>query len=360
MRALFVGGGTGGHLAPGVAVAEGLAARGHDVAFAIAGRDVERALLGPRGLEHHALFRGGLGRPAPWRLAVWFAAVRRWRALLAERSPDVVVVLGGWVALPVVIAGTGARPTVLLEQNAHPGRVQRALSGRVDHVCLAYDGDAMPRGRATTTVTGNPLRDLAPLAAADARARLGLDPRRATLLLMGGSQGAADVNRLAGALVAVVAETGAPWQVLHITGAGRHGVEGSSARVDVPVVRVPFVDDMAAAYAAADVAVCRSGAITVAELAATGTPALFVPYPHHADDHQRKNAAPLVQAGGADVVDADDPRGERSAPARLAAMLPRLAAMADAARSLARTDARDLVVDVVERAAGADSRGLRR
>lgn len=360
MRALFVGGGTGGHLAPGVAVAEALVARGHEVSFAIAGRAVEHALLDPRGFAHHALFVGGGGRPSPLRVDVWARATRAWRRVLRDVAPDVVVVLGGWVALPVVVA----RPrcaTVLIEQNACAGRVQRLLSGRVDHVCLASDGADMPRGRASTTVTGNPLRTFAAVAPADARRALGLAPDRRTLLLMGGSQGAADLNRLAPALCEALAVEDDAWQVLHVTGAARHGVD-ETHDVGLDVVRVPFVDDMAAAYAAADVAVCRSGALTVAELAATGTPSLLLPYPHHADDHQRANAAELVEAGGAEVVAADDPRGEATAAARLTAMLPRLEAMSSAARTVARPGARDEVVAIVERAGGvaADGRAARR
>ncbi len=356
MRVAFVGGGTGGHLVPGIAVAERLVDHGHDVCFAIAGRDVERALLDPRGLEHHALFDGGQGRPAPWRLDVWLRAWSRWRALERRFDPHVTVVLGGWVALPIVFARRGV--SVLLEQNASPGKVQRALSGRVDHACLAYPGADMPTGRVSTTVTGNPLRTLPRVERAEACARLGLDIARKTLLVMGGSQGAADVNRLVPSLLVVLAERAEAWQILHLTGHAAHGVEAVQDG-SVPIVRRAFVDTMADAYAASDVAVCRSGAITVAELAATGTPALLVPYPYHDDDHQRANAAPLVEAGGAVTVPYDDPRGVESAPPLLRDVLARLAAMSLAARTVAHDDATDVVTNIIEDAA-ARARGLQR
>lgn len=347
MRVIFLGGGTGGHLVPGIAVAEQLRAAGHSSLFVIAGREVERQLLVPRGLAHEPLLehhRGAQARPSPLALGTWLGAAGRWRALVRRHDPDAIVVLGGWVALPALITGFLGRPSVLIEQNAVAGRVSRRFGRRVDHVCLTRGGDDMPRGRRGTHLTGNPAPPLPAVERGAAAAVLGLDPGRRTLLLMGGSQGASDLNALLPALGTVLASSGESWQVFNITG-GRGAVDQGD--VEVPVVQVDFVQDMAPVYSVADVAVCRAGAGTVTELAATGTPSVLVPYPHHADRHQVANALPLVRAGGALLVPDDDPTGRARAPRLLAEALGRLRAMGDAARSLSRPDAAERVTRIV-------------
>ncbi len=348
MRTLFLGGGTGGHLAPGIAVAEVLRSRGHDSYFLIAGREVELAMLGARGLDAEPLF-GDTTRPAPWRLGSWMGATAKWRAAVRRFDPDVIVVLGGWVALPAVVTGFFGRPSVLIEQNALPGKVVRLLGPRVEHACLAVGGEDMPRGRATTRVTGNPTPALQRRERGEACRSLGLDPARRTLLLAGGSQGAADLNALAGPLVGVLAASGEPWQILNITG-GRVPAENDAVD-DVPVVRVDFLSDMGAAWCVADMAVCRAGAGTVSELANTGTPSVLVPYPHHADRHQEANARRLVEAGGALMTPRRDPSGRATVPELLRTALDRRKAMANAARGLARPEAARQVAEVVLKAA---------
>jgi len=350
-KVAFLGGGTGGHLAPGVGVAEELRRRGHESLFLIAGRPVEHALLEPRHLSSVELF-GDRTRPSPFDVGSWFSASRRWRRTVREYDPDAIVVLGGWVALPAVLSGFYGRPSVLLEQNARAGKVQRLLGQRVEHACLAVDGEDMPRGRRSTHVTGNPAPDRPPRTRAQAAAAFGLDAARRTLLLMGGSQGAGDLNALLPALTAELAASGQAWQVLNITGgqpappAARDG-----ERADLPVVRRQFVADMAAAWAITDVAVCRSGAGTIAELACTGTPSVLVPYPHHADHHQEANGRQLVEAGGALMVGRDDATGARTAAALLRRALARLPQMSAAALSVARPRAASDVADVVVEAA---------
>lgn len=287
MKVAFLGGGTGGHLGPGIGVAEILRREGHELLFVIAGREVERALLEPRDLPCLALFGAG-GRPALHRVDVWLRALTRWRRMLTERDPDVVVVLGGWVALPAVWTGLRGRASVLVEPNGRPGKVQRLLHRRVDHCCLAVDAPGMPRGRRTTRVTGTPSPPLSRWRRERSAEHLDLDPGRRTLLVMGGSQGAADLNALVPAAARRLAATGEPWQILNLT--GPRGVGDRRELEGVPVLRRPFLVEMAAAWALADVALCRAGAGTVAELAATGTPAVIVPYPHHADRHQDRKS----------------------------------------------------------------------
>ncbi|MGQ0552131.1 MAG: UDP-N-acetylglucosamine--N-acetylmuramyl-(pentapeptide) pyrophosphoryl-undecaprenol N-acetylglucosamine transferase [Planctomycetota bacterium] len=344
MKVAYLGGGTGGHLAPGVAVAEELRRRGHDALFCIAGRDVERQLLEPRGLSSCALFGDG-GRPAFTDLAKWTRAVLRWRRALADYAPDAVVVLGGWVAAPALLTGLRGRPSVLIEQNARAGKVQRLLGGRVDFACLSVAGPGMPRGRRGTRVTGNPLlTDTSLLDRAEAARRLGLAADRRTLLLMGGSQGSSDVNALLPVLLPVLEETGEPWQVLNLTGRQPCPV---LERHELPVLRQRFLQDMPAAYALADVAVCRAGGGTVAELAAHGIPSVLVPYPGHRDRHQEANGEILVKVGGALMVEAGDARGQKSAPALLRQVLARRAEMAKAAATAARPAATHDVAEVV-------------
>lgn len=348
VKVAFLGGGTGGHLAPGVAVAQELARRGHQSLFLIAGRQVEHALLDPRGLPARELF-GDRPRPSPLDLPSWARAVSRWRGVVRDERPDAIVVLGGWVALPAVLTGFWGRPSVLIEQNLRAGRVQRLLGGRVEHACLAGAGADMPRGRRSTRVTGNPAPELPRVPRDEAAARLGLDPARRVLLLMGGSQGAGDLNALLPVLCDVLREDGRPWQVLNVTGQQPAPVAGE---VGLPVVRRRFIEDMAATYSMTDVAVCRAGGSTVAELANTGTPAVLVPYPRHADRHQEANGQALVSCGGALMTRRDDPTGQRGAPALLREALRRLPAMAAAARAAAHPQAAREVAEVVLAAAG--------
>ncbi|GJM22158.1 MAG: UDP-N-acetylglucosamine--N-acetylmuramyl-(pentapeptide) pyrophosphoryl-undecaprenol N-acetylglucosamine transferase [Planctomycetota bacterium] len=347
MRVAFVGGGTGGHLAPGIAVAEQLREAGHDVRFVVAGREVEASMLSPRALPSVALFGAG-GRPPLRRLDQWWRATRRWRRELAGYDPHVVVVLGGWVALPCALSGWGARPSVLVETNARPGKVQRLLSGRVDHVCLGAQGPDMPQGRRSTRLTGTPVPGWRPLPRAEALAALGLDAQRHTLLIFGGSQGAADLDALLPAVAARLAARDEAWQLLHLRGPGRVVPAASSA--DVPLHSLPFQADMASVWAAADAALCRAGAGTVAELAASGTPALLLPYPHHRDRHQAANAEDLVRVGAALQVPDDDPCAQRSLPALLDELLDDLPARVHAARALARPGAARRVAEVVSEA----------
>ncbi len=360
MKVAFVGGGTGGHLAPGIGVAEVLRRDGHETLFLVAGRPVEHAMLGPRGLPSRDLFGGAGGRPPLHRFDTWLRATRALRRELDAFDPDVVVVLGGWVALPTVWSGFGRRPTVLIESNARPGKVQRLLARRVDHACLAADGPGMPHGRRSTQITGVPTPALDAPAREEAAARFGLDPARHTLLVMGGSQGARDLNRLVPAFRGVLARRAEPWQVLHITGEASFraanadgtdpvGAEGAA----VPTARVAFVADMAPAWALADAAVCRAGAGTVAELTSTGTPALLVPYPHHADRHQMWNGRPLVERGVALMVGEEDPAGERTAATLLARLLDDLPVMTARACPVSPSDAARCVAAVVGAAAGA-------
>jgi UDP-N-acetylglucosamine--N-acetylmuramyl-(pentapeptide) pyrophosphoryl-undecaprenol N-acetylglucosamine transferase len=361
VRLLITGGGTGGHLFPALAALEALRRRRPDaeVLFVGATRGVEASILPRKG---HA-FRGldvshVMGAGPLHRLRVGLSlpgVVWRARALLRDFRPGVVLGVGGYASVPTVIAaGLERIPIVMHEQNAYPGLANRWLARWATAVAVSFEGAAghFPRGR--VTVTGNPVRaDIGPGDARAARTRLGLDPERFTVLVFGGSQGAHRLNAaVRDALPALGG--GGGLQFVHGTGARDHGELQQAYREQrVPARAEPFVEDMATAYQAADFVLCRAGAGTIFELAAVGRPALLVPYPYAANDHQRLNAEALVEAGGAWLLLDQYCDGQRIAASLQAAQEKpdQLAAMAAKARTLARADAADRMVDLLEGAA---------
>jgi len=278
-------------------------------------------------------------------------------AVLREFRPSVVLGVGGYASVPAVVAARLARiPIVLHEQNAYPGLANRWLGRWANAVAVSFPASAVrfPSGR--VAVTGNPVRaEIAPGDPGEARRRLGLDPARFTALLFGGSQGAHRLNLAAREALPALAAGGRRFQFVHVTGQrdlaetrAAYAAQGIPARVE------PFLEEMAAAYAAADFVVCRAGAGTLFELAAAGKPALLVPYPYAADDHQRLNAEAMVAAGGAWLL-LDEHCDARRLTASLEAAHDKpeqLRAMAARARTLARPDAADRIVDLLEAAAG--------
>ena len=278
--------------------------------------------------------------------------------LVSNFRPEVVIGAGGYASVPVVAAaamlrgaGTlrGARIAVM-NPDVTPGLANRALATVADEVWCAYASTETFFGR-KFVLTGTPVRPefYAPLPAADARKRLGLSPDRKTILVFGGSQGARTLNVAASALVAR-RRLPADWQVLHIAGERDHewmAAERAAEPNDNRYVLAPHLAEMALAYAAADVAVCRAGASTLAELATMGLPAILVPYPYAAENHQRKNAEAFAAAGAAVIVD----DAELDADAlywKLIDVMPnmRRASMGAASKGLARPRA---LADMVER-----------
>lgn len=342
---VVAGGGTGGHLFPGLAVAEAVAgADAHAVlfvgsAFGIEARVIPRTrfaleLIPIRGLRGRG-WRGG----AELALQLPAALLRAWRILGRFRA-DVVLGVGGYASFPVVAAAWLRRvPTVLLEQNAHPGLANRVLGRLARRVCTTFAEANRYFPAARVVVTGNPVRAFAPPPPA---------PRRGfTVLVFGGSQGA---QRLNGALLeaaAVLHAAIADLHIIHQTGAAACAdITAAYAQRGIAAEVVAFIDDMGSAYHRADLVVCRAGATTVAELTALGKPAILVPYPFAADDHQRANAS-VVAARGAGLLVLDvECTGERLAReiSALANDRARLRRMGEAARQLAVPDAAARVV----------------
>jgi UDP-N-acetylglucosamine--N-acetylmuramyl-(pentapeptide) pyrophosphoryl-undecaprenol N-acetylglucosamine transferase len=237
--------------------------------------------------------------------------------VVSRFKPDVVVGAGGYASVPVVAAAAMLRTVgglhgvkiVVMNPDVAPGLANRALSAVADEVWCAYAATQAHFPR-KFVLTGTPVRPefyaLPP--PADARKRLGLDPVRTTILVFGGSQGARTINVAASAMVAR-RRLPPSWQVLHIAGERDHewmAAERNAERNDNRYVLLPYLAEMALAYAAADVALCRAGASTLAELATVGLPSILVPYPFAAEDHQRKNAEAFTAAGAATMIDDAD------------------------------------------------------
>ncbi|MEM1414662.1 MAG: undecaprenyldiphospho-muramoylpentapeptide beta-N-acetylglucosaminyltransferase [Myxococcota bacterium] len=314
-RILVAGGGTGGHLFPGLAVVEELRKRfsGIDVLFAGTAKGIEARVLPSRGealelLEVTPLkgrsFGGlaaSLGR-LPGSLAGAASVVRRHRA-------DLVIGVGGYASGPICLAAAGLGvPVALLEQNAHLGLTNRLLSPVVGRAYVTYAATAARFGE-RARVVGNPIRpELARAAKRAAADPEGFEARARGVLVFGGSQGAQALNETVPEALAAAELGGRP--VVHQTGAAmRDAVEARYRELGFrigsgpgEVTVTPFIDDMAAAYADAALVVSRAGATTLAELTAVGRPAVLVPFPHAADDHQAKNARALADAGAARAI----------------------------------------------------------
>lgn len=349
---VVMAGGTGGHVFPALAVAQVLLARGCSVSWLGTRQGIEARLVPAAGIAVDWLEIGGLrGKgwqgwlAAPWRLG---KAVAQALAALRVRRPAVVLGLGGFVAGPGGLAARLAGiPLVVHEQNAVAGLTNRSLAHLAQRVLAAFP-TAFPSGRAT--VTGNPVRiEIAALPPPSVRFADRQGPAR--LFVFGGSQGALAINRLLPAALAELPLALRP-MVLHQAGRGEARVAAVRAAYAAAGIQADvreFVDDMAAEYAAADLVVCRAGALTVAELAAAGVGAILLPLSTAVDDHQTANAAWLVAAGGALCL---DERG-LTAPA-LATQLQQVLMsgrdgwlrMATAARQCAVTDAAERVADV--------------
>lgn len=304
---VFAGGGTGGHLYPAIAIADALRAGGARVVFVGTGDRLESVIVPRAGYPLHTIASRPLRGSGPLE-SLLALGVNAWGTLqslllLPRLRPDIVVATGGYVCFPLVVAARVRRflratsaPIVLFEPNATPGLTNRVLAPMVDEIWGA--AVVAPRWAGKYVRTGVPvracLRDAPPRALA--AARFGLDPQRPVLLAMGGSQGARTIN---GAVRALAASHGLPasWQVLLVTGER----ERSGEAID-GVTTLAYLDDVAAGYAAADVVLARAGASTLAELTAAGKPAILVPYPFAADDHQTINARAFARTGAALVV----------------------------------------------------------
>jgi UDP-N-acetylglucosamine--N-acetylmuramyl-(pentapeptide) pyrophosphoryl-undecaprenol N-acetylglucosamine transferase len=335
---------------PALAVAEALRAEGAEVAF-IGGERAEAQLVPAAGFPLHAISVEGLSRSNPLRalraLGRAARALPRARRLLRELRADAVMGGGGYVAGPVGLAAVSLRtPLVLTEADSHLGLTNRLLARFARRICLAFP---LPgRNGARYLVTGRPVAAPA-LDRGEARERLGIGAEETCVLIYGGSLGARSIN-----LAAAEAFASAPFHVLHVSGHRDHAeLAGLGLAPGYDLREYLDLADFAAALAAADLVVARSGG-SVFEIAAHGRPAILVPYPHASADHQTANARWMVQAGAAVAIPDDELTAARLANevATLLADRSRMAAMASASSGLARPHAaRDVAGELLEAAA---------
>jgi UDP-N-acetylglucosamine--N-acetylmuramyl-(pentapeptide) pyrophosphoryl-undecaprenol N-acetylglucosamine transferase len=355
-RVMVMAGGTGGHVFPALATAHELARRGVEICWLGVPDSFEARLVPQHGFALELVpvrkLRGqGIAAKllAPWHLvrASYHAA-----QALRRRRPGLVLGMGGFVSGPGgVVSRLLGLPLVIHEQNAVPGLTNRWLARVATRVLEAFPGSFPPKTGARAV--GNPVRsEIARLAPPEERlpGRVG----RIRLLVVGGSLGAQALNETLPVALARLPEAVRPW-VRHQAGRGKAEAAQAAYRAVGVVAEVSeFLDDMAGAYAWADLVVCRSGALTVSELAAAGVGSILVPYPHAVDDHQTRNAAFLADAGAAlllpqPLLSAEHLAGLLEA---LAADRPRLLAMAQAARAQGRPDATARVADCCEQVLG--------
>jgi UDP-N-acetylglucosamine--N-acetylmuramyl-(pentapeptide) pyrophosphoryl-undecaprenol N-acetylglucosamine transferase len=347
---LMAGGGTGGHVIPALAVAGELARRGHQPLFIGTPSGLEAQLVPAAGfpirwIEIGGLKRVGLARTlrTMWQLP---RATFRLLALLKDQRPAAVFSLGGYVAGPVMLAAWLRRiPIVVMEPNALPGITNRWMGRAIARALISFPETAAFFPAAKTELTGLPVRpEFFALPAKPRESTL-------TLLITGGSQGSRTLNQAARQSWPLFRQAQFPVRIIHQTGSQAFSeFERDFSQAGLEGQIVPFIQDMPAASAAADLIVCRSGAGAVAELAAAGKPAILVPFPFAADDHQTRNAEVLARAGAARLVPDREFSGQRffQEVTSLAAPPGLLERMGEAARPFARPRAAQRAADILE------------
>jgi UDP-N-acetylglucosamine--N-acetylmuramyl-(pentapeptide) pyrophosphoryl-undecaprenol N-acetylglucosamine transferase len=351
MKVLIAAGGTGGHIYPGIAVANEVMARfpASEVLFVGTARGLETKIVPDSGFQLVLINSAGLknvGFVGKLKGAIvlprsfWEA-----RKILKEFKPDVVVGAGGYVSGPVLLSAHFMKfPTVVMDSNAMPGFTNRILAKYVDKAALTFDA-ALPYFPGKGVVTGNPVRE----EFFSVGRRQPAEPLH--ILVFGGSQGARAINDAVIAAIPLLGADSARLKITHQTGEGNYeAVRSAYMNNEVTGVEVrPYISNMVEAFEKADLIISRAGATTCAEVTAAGRAAIMIPFPGAADDHQRKNAEALVEKGAAVMILqkdlsavrlAEDIRAFINAPTRITAM-------ASAAKRLARPDAASATVDLM-------------
>ena len=353
MRILIAAGGTGGHIYPGIAVANETLRRHptSEIGFVGTERGLEKRLVPRAGFELSIIDSAGLknvGLLARLRgvLILPKSLVEAGR-LISRFHPDVVVGAGGYVSGPVLLTAALMRiPTLVMESNALPGFTNRRLARFIDKAAVSFE-EALPYFKGKGVVTGNPVRR--EFFEIPVRRR---DPNQFSILIFGGSQGARAINNAMIAALPLLEELKTRLRITHQTGEADFENVSAAYRVagweQADVTK--YVENMVNAFAEVDLVICRAGATTTAELVAAGKASVMIPFPLAADDHQRKNAEALQAAGGTKMILQADLSGERLATEinNLAAQPELITAMEQSSRSLARGDAAAAVVDLLE------------
>ena len=354
MRVLIAAGGTGGHIYPGIAVAQEIMRRdpASIVRFVGTARGLESRLVPQAGFELSIIESAGLKNVQLAARLYGLALLPRsffstWK-LIRDFNPDVVVGAGGYVSGPVVMtAALIKRPTLVMESNALPGWTNRVLARFVDRAAVSFE-QALPYFYGKAVVTGNPVRreffEIRP------KQR---DPQKFSLLVFGGSQGARAINEAMVAALPELDKLPADVHIRHQTGAAdlekvltAYSKAGWDSRAEVTA----YIDNMVKEFAEADLVICRAGATTTAELIAAGKASIMIPFPFATDDHQRKNAEALQESEASRMIIQKDLSAERlAAEIRRLVEAPQLVSeMESSARKLARGDAAAAAVDIIE------------
>lgn len=358
MNVVIAGGGTAGHVNPAIALAQALGT--DQVSFIGTSRGVEARLVPEAGFPFNSIDVRGFDRSRPWSLitagAVAVKAIGQARGMIRAAEADVVVGMGGYVSLPAALAArTWGVPVILHEQNAVLGLAHRVSKPFARRVAVSFP-ETLKEVGSKGVLTGNPvlpeIRQVAPSARPDALERFSLEAHRKTLLLFGGSLGARTLND-AGIGIAGAWSGESALQVLHVSGPSDHDrVKAGVADVGFGSLLyrvVPYVDRMSDAYAVADLAVCRGGATTVAELVAVGLPSIIVPYPFHRDRQQELHGRSLERLGMAlVVVDSELSARLPDLALRLLKDQQRLKQMSSAAQVRSEVDAAEELARVVK------------
>ena len=358
-------GGTGGHLFPGLAVAETLHERGHEVLLLVSEKEIDAVAL-----RDHPEFRieklPSIGMPSVLSPAFLRFLKRGWesfatcRHLYSRYRPCAVLGMGGFTsAAPLLAARLSGIPCFLHESNAIAGRANRLAARWANGVLLGLEACKSSFPASICTVTGTPVRrDLGiPISKGEARAAFGLNPEYPTLLVMGGSQGAAGINQLLFRSAAYLKdfrdEQGRPLQIIHLTGDRDDNLAAINyQREGVPAQVSPFHHRMSEAYSAADLVVSRAGAASLSELSQFALPSVLIPFPFAADRHQHRNAEAFRDAGAAEMIEekSADPESFSLLLINLLADERRRERMASASQTVLPRGAADLVAGVLEEA----------
>jgi len=357
MRIVFSGGGTGGHIYPALTIAGEIARKRPDaeIRFITGTKEVERRILSEAGYPADTIPVVGMPRAVSpgyvafaWKLIV---SVVRSRNIMGSFRPVFVMATGGYVAGPPIIAARMLGiPVVIQEQNSFPGITNRKLARFADIVFLglADAGKYFP-DTVETVVTGNPVRrEIGTGERGQSAAEFGLNPGLKTVLVFGGSQGSRALNSAVSKIVESMAEKGV--QFIWQTGRDEFEMyERFDRRGDGRVRVLPYIDDMVSAYGAADLVVSRAGAMTIAEITVCGLPAVFVPLPTAAGNHQEHNALSLVRAGAAEMIRERDMTPERLENVVMSILSSgeRLAAMSKASEKMGRKEAASAIADML-------------
>jgi len=360
MRAVIACGGTGGHLFPGLAVAQALEERGHEIMLFVSEKEIDTLAL-----KGHPEFRfeklPSVGLPTVISPAFIRFIRRSWESLslckdiYRKFKPSVVLGMGGFTSTAPILAGRMRKiPTFIHESNAIPGRANKLSARFVSAVLLGFKECAPKFPDSDCVVTGTPVRRNlgVPRPREEALAAFKLDPARPTVLVMGGSQGAQGINQLLFKAAPLLRQTG--MQIIHLTGDRDDRLAAANyLREEIPAYVSPFHHSMEEAYSAADLAISRAGAASLSELSQFGLPSILVPYPYATDNHQEANARIFVERGAAEML-----LEGQATPDAAAALISNLLSdsgrreqMSLAIREVTPRDAADRVATVLEEAA---------